>query len=1085
MYRMFDYRDKSIPYDYIFEEFHYEYKLDTDNIMKHLDLIAHDMKNKLDYKTKDYYIDYCRDYPEVKAEDLLSECKFDSRVINNYFIGYPNALELAKITYKCMQTNDFTEFDVEKLGIDGKLLVEHALATVKDLSDRRQVKHAIYKRFSPHLTVSKNLYMVQSPKDKKTDLPLIHYSLKEKFLSDFRALRKVAKKNMEEAEKKHDHTTQVRFNAKQLAIKVVCNSEYGASGNATFAHYDPDIAAAITHCARSLISMLTSNLESHYIYVDQKFLDSHKQHIEALSACNALRIEHNKYTYEELIRERRHVIRRVFNDVYELIDANIYKLILEPAKVVYQDTDSNYYVNYFIQNYFTKDLTECSPQIVNDMMHAMYHHNMLLSYFTTDAIARAPIGLGFEGSFIVCRYLNRKKKYYGRQWSSDGEIFPLMMLPNTNAYVNGVLRKNYMKYYQKKVSIVPYPDGTYIHIDDDALLNKPTNYLDYVKSFGCKCTGVDLARRDQYKFINYYHVYILQQDLKIMQYEGKNVWKINDKNMSIESIIRDVIFKFNGMLDAARTFVNDISSNRKRLFVREPFERHLKFSIKAFAKTAAFRENKQNVVTKLITKRVNDYKEDLRMYAEELSETVDEDAIQKYFNKLEAEMKITPQLIKEYKSKIKQERSINYAEKIKSETLNEHDKKIKSETLNKYDTKKYEYEIMEKYCKNRFVEECIAYYINQFKPYIPKINERINFVVTSRPGVKEMYEKAEFVSLLEEIIENDVKRAIINECMQRATLPSADINTYINDNCENLYEQTYFYTDLDMPYEEFYSAFMLSKLDSDYYVEKLCSALVLYIIGDMYPHEVAELDDDETLTESVRNSRVNALKKQTTDKFMIDLGLKQASTHKRKVDYYEKFKADNELIKQAKITAKYVAVMKVSDLDTNEKKLSAFINNSIFSLRFWNEIDTHIKEITELIKNINDVKDDVKKSLMVLQKAIDENGGKKKDFKVKLSLRESVKQKLNAYAIKNKDNEDFINSYSCYSDNFKSFGEDLLKATKDIILSTLLHDGFYDFLNGDDLDAAYEDKLKGYHVQITEMTTAKTYFENKYGNYAK
>lgn len=1076
---MSDYRDKSIPYDYIFEEFHYEYKLDTDNIMKHLDLIAHDMKNKLDYKTKDYYIDYCRDYPEVKAEDLLSECKFDSRVINNYFIGYPSALELAKITYNCMQTNNFTLFDAEKLGIDGRLLVEHALATVKDLSDRRQVKRALYKRFSPHLTVIKNLYMVQSPKDKKTDLPLIHYSLKEKFLSDFRALRKIAKKNMEEAEKNHDHASQVRFNAKQLAIKVVCNSEYGASGNATFAHYDPDIAAAITHCARSLIGMLTSNLESHYIYVDQKFLDSHKEHIEPLIACKALRIEHDKYTYEELMRERRHVIRRVFNDVYELVDTNIYKLILEPAKVVYQDTDSNYYANYYIQNYFTKDLTQCSPQIVNDMMYAMYHHNMLLSDFTTEAIARKPVGLGFEGSFIVCRYLNRKKKYYGRQWSPDGEIFPLMMLPNANAYVNGVLRKNYMKYYQKKVSILPYPDGTYIHIDDDALLNKPTNYLDYVKSFGCKCTGVDLARRDQYKFINYYHVYILQQDLKIMQYEGKNIWKINDKNMSIETIIRDVIFKFKGMLDAARVFVNDVSNNRKRILIKEPFERYLKFTIKAFAKTAAFRENKQNVVTKLITKRVTDYKEDLRMYAEELLETLksagskETDAVQKYFNKLEAEMKITPQLIKEYKSKITQKPSIDCSKKVRSESLNE------------YDTKKYEDEIMAYYCKNRFIEDCIEYYINQFKPYIPKINERINFVVTSRPGAKEMYEKAEFVSLLEEIIENDVKRAIINECIQSKILPSADINTYIDFNCENLYEQTYFYTDLDMPYEEFYSAFMLSKLDSDYYVEKLCGALVLYILGDMYPQEVAELDDDDTLTEKERNARVNILKKQVTDKFMIELGLKQASTRKRKIDYYEKFKSDNELIKQVKIIAKYVSGMKVSDLDTNEKKLAAFINDSIFSLRFWNEIDTHVEEINDLIKNIDDEKNNAKKSLMVLQKAIDENGGKTKDFKVKLSLRESVKQKLNAYAIKNKDNEEFVKRYNCYSDNFKSFGEDLLKETKDIIPNTLLYDGFYDFLNGDDLDTEFEDKLKGYSVQIAEMTAAKTYFENKYGNYAK
>lgn len=82
-------------------------------------------------------------------------------------------------------------------------------------------------------TIMKKAYFVQSPKG-KDGLPAVHYSLKEKMLSDFRAMRSRVKKEMEHCAEIGDKVGEVRFNAKQLAIKVVCNSEYGASNNEFF-----------------------------------------------------------------------------------------------------------------------------------------------------------------------------------------------------------------------------------------------------------------------------------------------------------------------------------------------------------------------------------------------------------------------------------------------------------------------------------------------------------------------------------------------------------------------------------------------------------------------------------------------------------------------------------------------------------------------------------------------------------------------------------------------------------------------------------------------------------------------------------
>lgn len=916
-----DYRDKSMNYKYIIEEFHYEYKLNTKYLIELLDrYIAENKMTTPNPKIIANIVrNYNKEYPEKNIDELVTECQHKVDLVEKYFVGYVNALDLAKCAYKYyalvskpeVNTDEVntvkTEFN--KLGsmLDVEIVVKN---TVKEAEQhftlaftpeeqQRIIKHSMYKRFSNHLTVVKNIFIVQSPKDKKTDLPTIHYSLKEKFLSDFRALRKKAKQSMEEAELSGDHLSFVRFNAKQLAIKVLCNSEYGASGNATFAHYDPDIAAAVTHCARSLIGMLTSNLESPFIYVDKKFMDGHKEDIDSLVACNALTIEHDSYTDNELYTQRRHTVRRIFNDVYDVQDHDVFKLVLQPSKVVYQDTDSNYYVNNYIQNYFTHDLTQCNPTILDNMMWTMYHHNMLLSDFTTDAIARRPVGLGFEGSFLVCRYLNRKKKYYGRQWSPDGLWFPKNKIENPKAYMkvdgNDVLIKDYNKYFVPKKTILPYEDGTYINMNYDKLLNSSVNYLDYVKSFGCKCTGVDLARRDQYKFINIYHIYILQQDLQIMKYTGlNNVWHITRKDVPMKNVIDNIVDRFLDMFDNAQQYVKLIKSGVEP---NKGFDRYIKFNISTFAKTGAYRPNKPNApVTQIV----------------------------------------------------------NLHEKQDPE---------------------------------------------KFKSYKPKPNERISYVVRNVTNTKKMFEKSELVSITNDQIYQEVRQAIAANLVENGLYGDTVAEVMdLPDTNEEMYADTT-YSQLTPDYEEFYSAFMLNNLDKLYYVTQLVSAIMLYIIADLYPEEVYDLDNDETLTEKERNESVNKLKEEASKQYLVEHGLITVKVTKKTIEkVYDKIKDNTDAMD--KVTLLYKIVHQITDnTKITVKNLETFINNELFYWHTLNKIQTMLDERCSYIDTVNNKRKDMdalSEIVKNMEKAADENE--------LFTLPKGLKQKFDKYFIKNVPN---------------------------------------------------------------------------------
>ena len=311
-------------------------------------------------------------------------------------------------------------------------------------------------------TALKRVYYLQSPKDKNTR-PIYHYSLEEMMLSDLQDERNKNKKLMAEARKNHDMDGFKRFNAMQNALKVIMNSTYGASANDKFAHYDPDVAAAITWASRQCILQLTEGLEGTVDYVDKEFLEDKyvKENMKGFEEVNMLKIE--KVTDYSTIN-RRQSLRRIFTDIYEVDRSReIYKITKAPCELVYQDTDSNYFECHAVQKHFLgcapwspdpamSDESEfrCSPEILYNAMKAMVALDNFLCALVVKIIDRIPIGLGFEGSFLVCRYLNRKKKYYGiKAADDDGNVFDYRLAPEAYDAANKLI-SDYTRFWKVK-----------------------------------------------------------------------------------------------------------------------------------------------------------------------------------------------------------------------------------------------------------------------------------------------------------------------------------------------------------------------------------------------------------------------------------------------------------------------------------------------------------------------------------------------------------------------------------------------------------------------------------------------------------
>lgn len=409
-------------------------------------------------------------------------------------------------------------------------------------------------------TVKRECLYLQSPKG-KDKLPSKHYALKEVILDDLRRARNHNKALMGTAYKRHDMDNFKRFNANQLAVKVISNSFYGASGNKNFAHYDPDVGASITWAARQCIGQLTHALKSEELYVDKEFLEQPKikewsEYLENLGLISYEPLP--KERYPELKSMQRKVQRRIFTDVYEVDTSKEIFIMHKPScEVVYQDTDSNYFECGGVQKLFFGTATHdpnnkeenakfvCSPKLMHDAMVTMVTLDFLLCKAVDLIIDRFPIGLGFEGSFQVARYLNRKKKYYGiKAADDDGNVF-MFELPKEAYNEDGTLKDNFDDWWSPGKKTIPMSTGTFLLLNEKKLLVEKIFIPDYMGTMSCKITGVDVTRRDQYRMINFYHVMIMSIDLQYCRYDfERKEWAGISPNRTMMEVVTEAMEHF-------------------------------------------------------------------------------------------------------------------------------------------------------------------------------------------------------------------------------------------------------------------------------------------------------------------------------------------------------------------------------------------------------------------------------------------------------------------------------------------------------------------------------------------------------------
>ena len=461
------------------------------------------------------------------VREYKAEFKLDVSAVKDAIIEYrnePSVMNLRKIQALWPKNNvqDFFEFDLNKIP----------------------------------KTYFETKYYLQSPKDEDGYL-FEHYSLQEVILTDLQIQRENYKKLMKEAHNDHDEDNEKRFNAMQLACKVMSNTFYGASDNKVFAHYDSYVAGCVTWASRQCIRQLSDGIECEDIYVDEKTLNHPdvKECLEKLKDLpNIVSVEKvDKSEYSKI--KRRYAVRSLYNDIYDLKqDIDIYRIHKAPGVVIYQDTDSNYFniprlIEYYLGTSYTglsnqEEISKfkASPELISKLMTDAILIDNMISLLVAKIIGNYPIGLGFEGAFVVCRYLNRKKKYYGiKAADDDGNVFPYK-LDDPKAYdENGNPSFDYDKLWQPKYKLNPLTDGKFVRVDDQKLLEDRINYLDYIQGEGVKVTGIDLTRRDKYKFINYYHVNVLSEDLRVCRFDRSiNQWVGIPSNHTL----KDYIFKY-------------------------------------------------------------------------------------------------------------------------------------------------------------------------------------------------------------------------------------------------------------------------------------------------------------------------------------------------------------------------------------------------------------------------------------------------------------------------------------------------------------------------------------------------------------
>ena len=428
-----------------------------------------------------------------------------------------------------------------------------------------------------------HIYTRQSFRDPETRQILNdqHFALKELYNHVLRSDRGDVKKQLKTATGFAEKT---RLNSLQNAIKTLMNSEYGASGASFFPLFNPYIPSMTTFSARASIHFLSKLLASNTLFVDYDFADANEELISTLIENKIIKnIEivttddvQDKLKYFNCLDRCKRIEDRSLLTLSSTPQPDeLIKITITPARVIYQDTDSNYYLIDDIAKIIFGDNHQINPHDIKKIMESMIAHNSLFINLVDTMINRPPGAVNFEHAFIICRHFNAKKKYYGIDYDQSMSDVEPDGFPNEWKIVPGK-------------TTWPNKNGEFFEVDEHKLIDERVDYFSYTKQLNIKATGIDLARRDQFKFINFMHLNMIKNDLKLIHFEN-NSWH-DVENISLYNLMLNSLNEFELSFKQLVRQVRSRTNDNDHEDSPSPF----KFKFEDFSKNIKYNPDKKN-----------------------------------------------------------------------------------------------------------------------------------------------------------------------------------------------------------------------------------------------------------------------------------------------------------------------------------------------------------------------------------------------------------------------------------------------------------------------------------------------------------
>jgi len=343
-------------------------------------------------------------------------------------------------------------------------------------------------------------FYVQSPRDGKGRIET-HYSIQERMLTDLRTERDRVKREMgncdkairavpasspdREARISKLKTDKVIFNARQISVKTLMNSEYGSGNNDVYPHFDQDTAATVTWCSRRLAEFLRRVLTCDFFLVPDYIVDRREEvggrpgDGKAGDGKAGGTGKEWRYPFRELIdRLSRYGFAiedwtgEVSDDAWRhpngttMISTHImtekvpvkrwYRLNTPTSMLVYQDTDSNYYKVPVIER--VNDDIDDSLVRAKTIMHALLDHNDLYATLVGGLVNRWPIAVSCDGAFLTGYWSPLKKQYMGMKapisHSGIDEMTTDLLFPRLNDRREGEAVSRFLE--RKNIKVTGY-----------------------------------------------------------------------------------------------------------------------------------------------------------------------------------------------------------------------------------------------------------------------------------------------------------------------------------------------------------------------------------------------------------------------------------------------------------------------------------------------------------------------------------------------------------------------------------------------------------------------------------------------------